>query len=90
MPVGSTCWSTGPEQASVWGGDDRYKGVLPDLMFPVDRSWLLSTLWDDDWTCIGGSKELVGAILAHAELCHRAREVDPSVTDATPPGHSAI
>ena len=56
----------------------------------MDRSWLLSTLWDDDRTCIGGSKELVGAILAHAELCHWAREVDPSVTDATPPGHSAI
>jgi hypothetical protein len=22
------------------------------LIFPVDRSWLLTTLWDDDWSCI--------------------------------------
>jgi hypothetical protein len=47
-------------------------------------------LWDDDWTCIGGSKELVAAFLAHPDLRHRAREVDPSVKDATPPGHTAI
>jgi hypothetical protein len=66
------------------------KGVLPDLTFPADRSWLVSTLWDDDWTCIGGSKNLVGAFLAHSDLRHRAREVDSSVKDATPPGHAAI
>jgi hypothetical protein len=36
----------GPEQAGRWREDDHWKGVLPDLMFPADRSWLLSTLWD--------------------------------------------
>jgi hypothetical protein len=78
----------GPEQAGAWRGDfDRWKGVLPDLMFPVDRAWLICTLWDDDWTCIGGSRALVDGFLAHPELRHRAREIDPSVTDATPPGH---
>jgi len=80
----------GPEQAGVWRDREHRKGPLPDLMFPADRSWLLSTLWDDDWTCIGGSRALVDAFLAHPELRHRARAVDPSLNDATPPGHTAI
>jgi hypothetical protein len=79
----------GPEQAGIWR-DDWWKGVLPDLMFPADCSWLFSTLWDDDWTCIGGSRGLVDAFLAHPDLRPRVREVDPSVEDATPPGHTAI
>lgn len=79
----------GPEQAPVWRGED-WKGYLPDLMFPADRSWLVSTLWDDDWTCIGGSKELVNAFLADSELRDRVHEVDPSIEDATPPGHVAF
>ncbi len=80
----------GPEQASVWREREHWKSPLPDLMFPVDRSWLVSTLWDDDWMCIGGSRSLVNAFLAHPDLRHRAREVDPSLGDATPPGHTAI
>lgn len=81
----------GPEQARAWRAAwDRSKGILPDLMFPADRSWLISTLWDDDWTCIGGSSELVDAFLADPDLRHRARRVDPSVADVTPPGHNAI
>jgi hypothetical protein len=80
----------GPEQAGVWRDDDYWKGVLPDLMFPADRSWLVSTLWDDDWTCIGGSRELVDAFLAHPDLRLRARDVKSSDGDATPPGHTAI
>jgi hypothetical protein len=79
----------GPEQARVWRGEDR-KGYLPDLIFPADRSWLISTLWDDDWTCIGGPRELVNAFLANAELRDRVHEVDPSIEDATPPGHLAF
>ena len=58
-------------------------------MFPADRSWLVSTLWDDDWTCIGGPRELVDAFLNHPELQYRAREVKSLVTDSTPPGHTA-
>ena len=79
----------GPEQAGRWRDDDHWKGVLPDLMFPADRSWLVSTLWDDDWRCIGGSTQLVDALLAHPRLRHHAREVGPSIEDATPPGHAA-
>lgn len=80
----------GPEQAGQWGGDDRWKGVLPDLMFPSDRSWLVSTLWDDDWTCIGGTRDLVNAFLAHPDLRDRVHETTPSIQDATPPGHTAF
>lgn len=78
----------GPEQAGTWR-EDCWKGVLPDLMFPADRSWLFSTLWDDDWACIGGSRALVDAFLAHPDLRDRVREVDLSTEDATPPGHTA-
>ena len=81
----------GPAQAESWRSErNRGKGALPDLMFPADRSWLLSTLWDDDWICIGGSRALVDSLLAHADLRHRVRRVDPSDEDVTPPGHTSI
>jgi hypothetical protein len=32
----------------------------------------------------------VDAFLTHPDLRHRADEVDPSLKDATPPGHTAI
>ncbi len=63
------------------------KGALPDLMFPADQSWLLSTLWDDDWTCLGGPARLVADVLRHPDL--QARQVSPG-EDATPPGHKAF
>jgi hypothetical protein len=56
----------GPEQAATWrrpGPSSFWMGVLPNLMFPEDRSWLVSTLWDDDWTCVGGSAELIDKVL---------------------------
>ena len=80
----------GPEQAASWrrpGGRSAGKGVLPDLIFPADRSWLLSTLWDDDWTCFGGPAGLVTGFLRHPDL--EVRPVEPG-QDATPPGHQAI
>lgn len=79
----------GPEQAGTWRQRDRpsfWKGVLPNLMFPADRSWLLSTLWDDDWTCLGGPANLIGSFLRHPGL--QSTSVLPG-QDATPPGHRA-
>ena len=79
----------GPEQAATWrqGGDWSFlKGALPNLMFPMDRSWLVSTLWDDDWTCIGGPADLVDKFMGHPRL--RARPITLG-QDATPPGHQA-
>jgi hypothetical protein len=29
---------------------------FPDLLFPRDRAWLVSTLWDDTWRSIGASE----------------------------------
>jgi hypothetical protein len=77
----------GPQQATSWR-DAQFKGALPDLMFPADRSWLLSTMWDDDWTCIGGSEQLVASFLTNPTLGPRARRVVLG-DDATPPGHEA-
>jgi hypothetical protein len=78
----------GPEQAAAWRERDPWKGALPDLMFPADRSWLVSTLWDDDWTCIGGSDPLLVSLEGHPDLQARSRRVTLE-QDATPPGHEA-
>ena len=78
----------GPEQAATWR--DRggfWPGVLPNLLFPADRSWLVSGLWDDDWSCIGGPARLVEEFLRHPDL--RARPVALG-QDATPPGHEGL
>ena len=80
----------GPEQAARWRTGDLgsfWKGALPNLMFPVDHSWLVSTLWDDDWTCIGGPAELVNRFLRHPDLQARAVSLGQ---DATPPGRQAF
>jgi hypothetical protein len=80
----------GPEQAASWRQSDLgsfWRGALPNLMFPADRSWLASKLWDDDWTCIGGPAELVGMFPHHPDL--QARPVALG-EDATPPGHHAF
>jgi hypothetical protein len=82
----------GPEQAATWRTEQPvpfWAGRLPNLIFPADRSWLVSTLWDDDWTCVGGSVALVESLLDHPELRSRARRVRPGER-ATPPGHQAI
>jgi hypothetical protein len=80
----------GPDEAAAWRKQTpSFKGVLPDLMFPADRSWLLCTLWDDDWTCIGGSVPLIDGFVRHPDLRRRTRRVDLSDEDATPPGHVA-
>jgi hypothetical protein len=79
----------GPVQAATWRDDDQWKGRLPDLMFPADRSWLLSTLWDDFWSSLGGPQTLVDAFLRDSNLGNRTRAVSVSTEDATPPGHAA-
>jgi hypothetical protein len=63
----------------------RWKCVLPDLVYPADRSWLASALWDDYWMSIGGSRHPVDALLADHELPERVHEVDQSAPDMTPP-----
>lgn len=81
----------GPEQAATWRSTDSgWKGTrLPDLIFPHDRSWLISTLWDDDWTCVGGSQALIAELVSDVRLGPRAQQVTLD-QDATPAGHVAI
>ena len=75
----------GPREARTWRSDwGRWHTALPDLMFPVDRSWLLSSLWDDAWACVGASAEVIAALLAEPELRAGAQRTDPSVADMWP------
>ena len=79
----------GPDQAATWRERDPWRGVLPDLMFPADRSWLISTLWDDDWTCVGGPAALIEGLVHDPDLGRRSRRVALSDPDVTPAGHVA-
>jgi hypothetical protein len=77
----------GPEEALTWrSGDDviPWHTGLPGLIVPVDRSWLVSTLWDDDWSYVGGRRPLITALLSHVD--NEAREVQPW-EEGAPPGH---
>ena len=79
-----------PDQAAAWRTNDDalpWHSALPELMFPRDRSWLVSTPWDDDWRCVGGPATLVEALLRHPGLDARAVTLDE---DATPPGHEDL
>ena len=71
----------GPDQALTW------RETLPDLAFPVDRTWCLSTLWDDSWTCLGGPDGLINQLASDPHIELRRVELGD---DATPPGHIAM
>ena len=77
--------AAGPEQALTWrtGHMRAAYGVLQDLFFPEDRSWLVSALWDDTWTCIGGPHTLIEAL--HQDPLVQAQRVKLGA-DAKPPG----
>jgi hypothetical protein len=75
----------GPHEARTWRSDEgRWFTALPELMFPADNSWLLSSLWDDAWACVGGSPDLIAALLIEPELGAGAEKTDPSVPDMWP------
>jgi hypothetical protein len=74
----------GPEQALTWrSGHMRGPGPLPDLVFPADRSWLVSALWDDLWADIGGTVALITALQGNPLVNARRVGTDE---DALPPG----
>lgn len=75
----------GPHEARTWRSDEgRWFTALPELMFPADRSWLVSSLWDDAWAGVGGSAELISALLIEPELRPGAEKTDPSIPDMWP------
>ncbi|MBO1756701.1 hypothetical protein [Allobranchiibius sp. CTAmp26] len=79
-----TLVEAGPEQAATWRPPDSTRGAVPDLIFPADRSWLVTRLWDDGWRCIGGSIDLVESLLGR--FPDAARRVTLG-ENSTPPGH---
>ena len=75
----------GPREARTWRAEERrWFTALPELMFPADRSWLVSSLWDDAWAGVGGSDELISALLVEPELCPGAERTNPSIPDMWP------
>lgn len=75
----------GPHEARTWRSDEgRWFTALPELMFPADRSWLVSSLWDDAWAGVGGTAELISALLSEPELQSAAERTDPSIPDMWP------
>jgi hypothetical protein len=77
-PAQAASWRTNTPRVSAW------RGALPELIFPLDRSWLASTLWDDDWRCIGGPVALIEALVDDPRCETRIVHLGE---DATPPGH---
>jgi hypothetical protein len=53
-------------------------GMAPNLIWPEDRAWFVASEYDFDSTLVGGSRELIGAILSSPDL--EAWEVDPDVS----------
>jgi hypothetical protein len=74
----------GPHEARTWRTDKRWFTALPELMFPSDHSWLVSSLWDDAWACVGGTNDLIDSLLNEPELRERAAKTDPSISDMWP------
>ena len=62
MRVGATCCLRLGVTSRCLAPRAVLQGALPDLMFPADRSWLVSTLWDDDRTCVGGVPGIGGRV----------------------------
>jgi hypothetical protein len=76
----------GPEQAASWSRDQMWNWSLPALMFPKNRAWLVSLLWDDDWVSVGGSAELITGLQQHPKLARSTHRCSLSDPDAAPPG----
>jgi hypothetical protein len=48
--------------------DEWFVPQSPNLLWPVDRSWCVATEIDFDSTLVGGSAELIAAVLANPDL----------------------
>jgi hypothetical protein len=75
----------GPEQAATRNRKNMWNWSLPALIFPEDRSWLVSLLWDDDWVSVGGSAELITKLRQHPNLARATHPRSVEDPDAAPP-----
>ena len=55
-------------QIGHWYGPEAFAAQSPNLFWPADRTWCVASEIDFDSTLIGGSTELVDAILQAPEL----------------------
>jgi hypothetical protein len=86
-PLGSSRPGASRPSPGASGTCGLSMGPLPDLFFPVDRSWLVSALWDDAWTCVGGTDDLIDRLPLDPRV--QARRVRLG-EDATPPGREFL
>jgi hypothetical protein len=59
--------------AGEWGATSYGHGVprdinSPNLMWPADRAWFVTTNIENTWTAVGGTKELTDALLRDDRL----------------------
>jgi hypothetical protein len=66
---------TWPERAGI-GWHHGLEGPMPQLVWPADRAWCVASEIDWDSTLVGGSHELIRAVLEDGAL--EAVRVDPS------------
>ncbi len=68
----------GKEPPADYEPPERFSREAPNLIWPEDRAWLIATEVDFDSTLLGGSRELIDALLAAPEL--EVWEVDGEVS----------
>ncbi|GAA2748513.1 hypothetical protein GCM10009869_00550 [Amnibacterium kyonggiense] len=68
------------ESACLFGLPAEGEGGFPDLLFPDDRSWLISLLWDDSWRSVGASHEVADRITSAVPSFERV-EPDRSIAE---------
>jgi hypothetical protein len=68
----------GEEPPADYEPPERFWREAPNLIWPADRAWFLATEYDFDSTLLGGSRELIDAILTAPDL--EAWEVDGEVS----------
>lgn len=74
LPHRSYLLASGPVEAALTFVDEH--GQSPNVWWAADRSWCVATEIDLDCTFVGGSRELISAILAEPEL--EAVPLDPA------------
>ncbi len=73
MGVGHLLFSGPVDEAGQWGATPYGPGIpreinSPNLMWPVDHAWFVTTNIDSEWTGVGGSAALIDDLLADPRL----------------------
>ena len=68
------------DAAALRGLPAQGEGGFPDLLFPLDRSWVVSLLWDDSWRSIGCTDALAREIARRLPSFERIDAATPIAT----------